>query len=348
MYLADALDHLLNMPNPTNILRSKTHEQLLWLLADFIYFWRSIISSGPDPKFVRIVSKMVSFLADEISSQIDVPQVPGTISSVAEPLPSFVRSEIATLVKQENVKGLLANLDVARSSNGNASGPSEDASALASYALTLLRVFPRRGDDIRMWLYQGTTSGQSDRVRSRLPAIKYFYQAASATLVFRAIIKEPRATIDLLKPERSHAVSSHLKSRDQQWRVVLLFLELYSFPLKLMDDEEFLSGSSDAEAWGSITRQSALPLHQVETLTVFLKNLTFSMYWNASEIAGIDDKDNRARFAAYLGRDLGSTRAEEDTLRTWSETAVAGVSGLTLEYVKRMVTGVLRMLYERE
>ena len=329
-------------------MRLKTHEHLLWLLADFIYFRRSKVSSAPDARFVRVVSKLVSFLADEISNRVDVPQSSETLASAAEPLPDFVRSEIATLVNQEDVKGLLTNLDVARPPSASTLGPPDDASALASYALMLLRVFPRRGDDIRMWLYQGSTSGQVDRVHSRLPAIKYFHQAASATQIFRAITKEPRAAINLLKPERSKNTSSDLDSQDQQWRIILLFLELYSLPLKLMDDEEFLSGSSDADGASTFTRQSALPLHHVKALTIFLKHLTFSMYWHASEIAGIDDKNNRTSLAAYFGQDPGSARVEEDTPRKRYEIVVAGVSGLTFEYVKGMVTGVSRMLYERE
>ena len=279
---------------------------------------------------------------------MDGPQLSGSRDSATEALPDFVRFEIATLISPENVKGLLTNLDVTRAPNRRVSGPSEDASALASYALMLLRVFPRRGDEIRMWLYQGSASGPSDQVRSRLPAIKYFYQAASATRIFGAITKDPSAAVKLLKPDRSEIASSNLESRDQQWRLILLFLELYSFPLKLMDDEEFLSGSSEADVAGSFTRQSALPLDQVRALTIFLKHLTFSMYWHASDIVEIDEKTTGTSLAAYFGRESGSPQAEDDAPRRRYDIAVAGVNGLTLEYVKGMVTGVLRMLYERE
>lgn len=258
-----------------------------------------------------------------------------------------MRSEIATLVNQENVKGLLTNLDVGTPPGGSIAGPSEDASALASYALMLLRVFPRRGDEIRMWLYQGSASRKNHRNQSRLPAIKYFYQAASATQVYREIAKNPAAVVKLLKPDYSQH-GFYAECRDQQWRIILLFLELYSFPLKIMDDEEFLSGSVEANAHDSFTRQSALSLSQVEALTSFLKNLTFSMYWNTSELVGSEEKEPQSSLAAYFGRDPTGTRTRHDAHGNRFQMAVAGVSGLTLEYVKRMVTGVLRMLYERE
>lgn len=302
----------------------------------------------PDAKFVGIISKLVSFLADEISSLVDNPRHMGNTGSSIQPLPDFVRSEIASLVNQENVKGLLTNLNVEAKSSKSASGPSEGTSALASYALTLLRVFPRRGDEIRMWLYQGSTSGKENGVESRLPAIKYFYQAASATRIFKDIVKDPAAVVTLLKPDHVQTTTSYTEGRDQQWRVIFLFLELYTFPLKIMDDEEFLSGSTEAITGASFTRQSALSLYQVQELTTFLKNLTFSMYWNASEIAGMEDKETETSLAAYFGQDKSDTRPREDAPRMRVKTALAGVNGLTFEYVKRMVTGVLRMLYERE
>ena len=338
----------MDRPGAANLFHSKNHDQLLWLLADFIFFRDSAISAAPDPKYVRIVSKLVSYLAIEISNRFDIPNSSKTRGTVIEPLPDFVRSRILSLISQDNVKGLLTNLDVTSPKQSSTLGASEDATALASYALILLRVFPRRGDEIRMWLYQGSTLGHFNKPQSRLPAIKYFFKAASETSVFKAIMNDPRAVLELLRPEQASSRSSETSSRNQQWRIILLFLELYSFPLKIMDDEEFLSGSSELNAGDSFIRQSALPLHQIEPLTRFLKNLTFSMYWSASELAGIEDKDTDTSLAAYFGKESGNFQPKDEKPKRRNEETVAGVNGLTLEYVKRMATGVLRMLYERE
>lgn len=346
--LTRAIDHLLDPSNPRNLLQSKSQEQLLWLLAQFISFRDGRNAASPDAKYVIILSKLISLLADAINDRVESPQYSKATSPPIEPLPDFVRREIATLVSQDNVKGLLTNLGVGMTASDGNSRSSENASALASYALTLLRVFPRRGDEIRMWLYQGSTAGRDHHDRTRLPAIKYLYQAASATQVFRDIIRDPLAVINLLKHDYPPRTSSYTESREQQWRIILLFLELYSFPLKIMDDEEFLSGSVEVDIHDSFTRQSALSLLQIEALTSFLKNLAFSMYWNMSEIMGGEDPEPNVSLAAYFGRDTSGTRTRDQVSKKRSQTALAGVSGLTIEYVKRMVTGVLRMLYERE
>ena len=371
-YLTVAISRYLFPSNDADMTQSNSREGLLWFLAYFIYFRRQILSERartrnlPDVSYIKIVSKLISFLADDIGNRMDVSTIGSSISDdrptpaiiSPEPLPAFVRSEISTLISQENISSLLANIDVVATPQNPAPRSSNDASALASYALTLLRAFPRRGDEIRMWLYRGSTSRQAQTAQGSkaLPAIKYFYQATSRTRIFESISREPRETVDMLRPDKDRNLSikssSQMtdKSRDQQWRVILLFLELYTFVLKVMDDEEFLSGTLESKQEWSWTRQSALPLEQVKDLTVFLKNLAFSMYWNASEIAGIEATEAKTSLAEYFGgtRPAQAEKSQTEAPATFADMSVAGVSGMTLAYMKGMVTGVLRMVYERE
>ena len=371
--LAAALYTVLSRSSKDGILQLKSRESLLWLLAYFIYFRRlaysdkNKLTESPDVQYVKIVSRLISFLADDIGTRTEVsnrlPSSNGSISTFAanpvEPLPTFVRSEILTLINQENVSSLLANFDVVpASSEGVLETPSE-ASALASYALTLLRAFPRRGDEIRMWLFRGSTSrglSHTSPVAKSVPAIKYFYQVASKSNIYLQISKDPRETVSMLRPDKAQMGENEAsclfadESRDQQWRVILLFLELYTFVLKIMDDEEFLSGTSAYNDQWSWTRKSALPLTQVKDLTIFLKNLSFSMYWNASEIAGIEAVEVKTNLAEYFS---GKKTAQNEYRQgegsaKFEEMSVAGVSGMTLIYMKGLVTGVLRMVYERE
>lgn len=371
--LAAALDKVLSCPSHDDILQLKSRESLLWLLAYFIYFRRLAHSDeqkfaySPDVQYVKIVSRLISFLADDISTRIEVSnRLPSSNSSISppaaspvEPLPPFVRSEILTLINQESVSSLLANFDVVPSSSESVSGTPSEASALASYALTLLRAFPRRGDEIRMWLFRGSTSrgsGQTRHAAKSLPAIKYFYQVASKSKIYQQISKDPRETVSMLRPDKPRIQETNPSnpiadgSRDQQWRVILLFLELYTFVLKIMDDEEFLSGTSSYSDQWSWTRKSALPLDQVRDLIIFLKNLSFSMYWNTSEIAGIEAAEVKTSLAEYFGGNKAAQneyRQDEGPAKL-EEMSIAGVSGMTLRYMKGLVTGVLRMVYERE
>ena len=361
--LAAALHRILSRSSGDNILQVKSRESLLWLLAYFIYLRRLAYlgerkyTDSPDVEHVKIVSRLISFLADDISTRMEVlNHVPG---SRVRPLEPFVRSEISTLINQDNVSSLLANFDVVPVSNAGISATSSDASALASYALTLLRAFPRRGDEIRMWLFRGSTSkrpSHTNRTVESVPAIKYFYQVASRTKIYQQISKDPRETVGMLRPDKPQirenkpicAIAD--ESGDQQWRVILLFLELYTFVLRIMDDEEFLAGTSADNRQWSWTKKSALPLDQVKDLTIFLKNLSFSMYWNASEIAGIEAAEVKTSLAEYFGGNKATQdedRNDESPTKS-EEMSIAGVSGMTLIYMKGLVTGVLRMVYERE
>ena len=362
--LTKTLDKYLDVHSHV-LLDLRSHEQWLWLLAYYIHFrqaWtrrKGTVGSSPDAKYVRIVSLLVSFLADDIASRID--SSPITISmtedeglrNASEPLPNFVQSELSNLVSQENVSGLLASLDVTSGHSISKGGMSHDASTLASYALILLRVFPRRGDEIRMWLYRGSTSTQLDRDGKAVPAVRYFSRAAKQTQVFQDVSKDPRAAVRLLRSEsrwsdiRVPAQSESSSEINRQWRVIFLFLELYTFPLKIMDDEEFLSGSSVANNDSSWTRQSALPLEEVKQLTTFLKNLAFSLYWYSSEITNLDGDQSAPSLAEYFGKGKHSRTSDESKAKA-RDIALAGVHGLSPEYVKGLVTGVLRMIYERE
>ena len=369
--LANTLNQLLSPSSQIDILRLKSRESLLWLLAYFIYFRRGAYSEKhrttdlPDAEYINIVSKLISSLADDIGARIDATgdvSVTDSISTsserIAKPLPNFVRSEILTLINQENVSSLLANIDVVPTLGTGTTGTPNEASAVASYALTLLRAFPRRGDEIRMWLHRGSTSRQTHTARAgaNMPAIKFFYRATSRTNIFEKISKDPHETVSMLRPDKVSRQANKLpapttaESRDQQWRVVLLFLELYTFVLKVMDDEEFLSSTSESENQWSWTRQSALPLDQVKKLTVFLKNLAFSMHWNTTEIAGIEATEAKTSLAEYFGasKTAQPEKGQDEFHAKFAEMSVAGVSGMTLGYMKGMVTGVLRMVYERE
>ena len=366
--LATTLQQLLSASSKTDLLHHKSREALLWLLAYFIYFRRSAYAQkrrtadSPDVQYVSIVSRLVSFLANDISFRMDAlgSQIEAASDTLAgaerpiQPLPAFIRSELLTLISQKNVSGLLAELDVTPVPESVATGPHREASNLASYALTLLRAFPRRGDEIRMWLYRGSTSRRARTGGVEMPAIKFFYQATSQTDIFDKISKDPHATVGMLRPDKVHGQSNGIsvptETRDQQWRVILLFLELYKFVLIFMDDEEFLAGSTESNSQWSHTRQSALPLEQVRQLTIFLKNLAFSMHWNAAEIAGIEETEAKISLAEYFGSSKAAQpeKGHEELPEKLGEMSVAGVSGMTLAYMKGMVTGVLRMIYERE
>lgn len=349
-------------------LSSNKVEGRIWLLAYFIYFHRYALGGGsfsqnPEMEYVKVVSKLLNSAACEISQRLDLEESGSKGSSdKLTPLAPFVRNELSSLVNTRSITGLLGGLSSENVRPERQSQVSDEAKALATYALTLLRVFPRRGDEIRMWLYLGSTptSAQNgEHVEPRLPAIKYFWKASLATTIFRTVNQHPQDTLQLLKelPTDSGTPIDYLNyvrlQRDQEWTIILLFLELYTFLMKVMDDEEFFSGGqllkADGNSDSSWTMASALPLGDIKKMTTFLKNLAFTLYWNAVDLDSDTTNDPTAIRSYFTPTDpLPSIRTTKDiSLKTRTKT-LAGVTGIPLNYFKGLVTGLLRMIHERE
>lgn len=331
----------------------------LWLLAHFIALHRLQQGNSQEPEFIRALSLQLSSSSSEVVGRIDIEdaeplQESGDsedVNLVSPPLPPFVKDQLASLVNQASITGLLAkfNMDYAKAS---AAGE-EDASLLASYALTLLRIFPERGDEIRMWLYLGSMTTQSG---AQVPALKFFWQAVSLTYTFYTIKGDSKSALAILRSQMQPGpVTSGDIARDRDWRTILLFLELYAFVLRFTDDEEFLSGGTQVlePRNGPISRirQSALPLEDVKRLTIFLKNLAFTTYFNAGELS-TDQQPIDAGLRTYLGAHTTPPRFQSrDTETITKRTAqrpFAGIAGMTFKYVRTIVTGVMRMLYQRD
>lgn len=337
----------------------KTKIELLWLLAYFICIHRSQgviagLSIVPDARFTNIVSNLLSHLADDIGPYTD-----GSARSSLSSFDVFIQGEISSLVDQEAITGLLAQSKITISADKVEDQGADDTAALAGYALTLLRVFPRRGDEIRMWLHLGSVSNETapdSRSRNSIPAIKHFWEVVSQTQIFRSISLYPRNAIAFLKLEndRQDTVKASSNTRaslkEREWTILLLFLELYTFVLKVMDDEEFMSGADSIAEHQSWTRRSALPLVQVQSLTIFLKNFAFSLYWNATEILRPEEDMNTGGLASYFGNThaISPNQPHKETLSKADDTVITRISGMSLGYLKGLVTGLLRMIYERE
>ncbi|PYH41417.1 HECT-type E3 ubiquitin-protein ligase [Aspergillus saccharolyticus JOP 1030-1] len=347
-------------------------DSCLWMLAYYIYFHRSALGNqagqqAPDSGFVKVVSDMLNSTAMHISrrmGQDDTNDVENDPERA--PFHPFIKDQLASLVNQSSITGLLSQLQSTQLSQGELADAHSDASreakVLATYALTLLRVFPRRGDDIRMWLYLGSaTSDQqlTGHKGAQIPAIKYFWHASRSSRIFAAISQDSSKVLPLLKPA-DDSVDLRLRGmsqteRDEEWTIILLFLELYTFVLKVMDDEEFFSNESSFTASSnsrvSWTKESALPLTDIKEMTVFLKNLGFTLYWNSADLSEHEIVQGTGGIRSYfsssaLPSDPMAGVREIETKN--KEKGLAGVTGIPLDYFKGLVTGLLRMIHERD
>ncbi|KAJ4371207.1 ubiquitin-protein ligase (E3) [Neocucurbitaria cava] len=373
--LASALATLLKRSGVHAVPELESTISRLRLLASFIYFHRYVHNfDNPEAyavhkDFVAVVSLLLNSLPVNI---IDNAHPITDITEEAEeatPQPSqlttnFLQEQVSSLVNQEGIGSLLSGSS--HSSEATEDEKIEEARQLANYALALLRFFPRRGDEIRMWLYIGPSVAPSASNKRKMPAIKYFWEASKRSSVFATIFRDSRAAIGLLKSRtaddigiefpRNSGLTRHVSwqpaqqeiDRDaiitDEWRVVLVFLELYTFVLKVTDDEEFFSaGQQDASS--SQFRDNGLPLSQVKDLTTFLKNLGFTLYFNAVDIAATGGAASSSNLVlSYFNPKAAESQAQKES----AEPSIGGVAGLKIDYVKGLVTGLLRMVYERD
>ncbi|KAI4796591.1 hypothetical protein E4T45_11960, partial [Aureobasidium sp. EXF-8846] len=289
-HLAATLDFSLLAQAISNISTTQTLDtrRCLWLLGQFIYLKPHSIRTS---HYVPVVAHMLSSLAETIAPEApaldmtnkDYDQQVLATNPTRVQLNSFLRDQLSRLVDRDAISSLVPR----PTTNTSTLEDTSDSQLLASYALILLRIFPLRADDIRMWLYVGPLD-QAYR-EDTIPAITFFWKGMRSTSIFTSIHKDPRAAVELLRAPKSSVSAwkppgyeaEHSK-RNEEWRVVLVFLELYTFVLKITDDEEFLGTNS-----GTNLRESknALPIEDLKDLTIFLKNMGFSMYFNSQEIS---------------------------------------------------------------
>lgn len=343
-------------------------EGRLWLLAHLIYFYRSPSKAvtnadcSTDEDYVFGVSNLLSSLAEfieiEPGSNNGDEDYPDEISRSLITPPTFVQAQIESLVNQESMSALLVQMNV-NSSNGLSAGNTntDQSRILATYILTLFRMFPRRGDEIRMWLYLGLSStNQNTTAKQGVPIVRYFWQATQRSHIFGDITHNPRAAVPLLKMQSmplvgnsSLSTSSGDSTVNDEWRIILLFVELYVFVLKVMDDEEFFSSGKPAQSGqlDSLGRRNALPLDDIRALVTFLKHLGFAMYYDAAEImASVDPPSRRDIGTVFQPANAQSTI--DNTFKASDSNHIAGLQGMSLDYVKGTVTGLLRAIYERD
>ena len=230
------------------------------------------------------------------------------------------------------------------------------AKIMAKYALGLLRVFSSRAYDIRMRIFLNpaatTSSGRP------LTSIQYFWQASRQTEIFKIIAQSQRNVLSLLKPELSTeteqigrpglAAKRNSQAWKDDWRLILFFFEMYTSALKLMDDEEFFSSDEPSATFSNDAKldnrrgRGSLPLPDVIQMVKFLKNLTYTLYWNTSELSSVSE--SRDELSVRIGATISGGEVRTPT----TQPDLAGLDGVTQSYLKGLTTGILRMLHERD
>ncbi|KAF2860085.1 HECT-domain-containing protein [Piedraia hortae CBS 480.64] len=265
----------------------------LWLLGNLIYL------TGP-PKDI-LATSTIGHLLGSLVEVVDFEGNPQPIDNisfqkqvqVSPTLNDFLHAQLASLVSQNTVRNLFSDKSIIQPA--------------CRYALTLLRCFPTAANNIRMWLYLGPSERKLE-----LPMTWYFWKGASMNETFWTIYKDSLNVFPVIESQSEDSTND--------WTIILIFFELYTFLLKVIDDEEFIGN-----AYGG--KDGGIPVDEVAILATFLKNLGLALYLNGPESK-----------VSYYGASYTDPQ----------EIPFAKIPGLKVSYLKDLVTGLLRSIYERD
>ncbi|KAL7924694.1 hypothetical protein ACQKWADRAFT_255352 [Trichoderma austrokoningii] len=358
----DHMSEVINMEKlTTEILRLYTYksdilpdkDHLLWLLSHYIDLSRAQKNSTQNLMSLKALFIQLSALSSEINIHISTQASPEQLNNAATrprffSSTSYVTQQLLRLIDTNGISSLLRDFSISLAQSSNQE--LEESELLAGYILSLLQCFPTRADDTRMRLFleEIPTAG------GNIPIVKYLWQMMTKTSIFQKLKTESERPADVLHRYFYETVSrsSSAHAEEQEWRIILLFLELYTFILRLSDDEDFLSGiypqvlSSDVPQ--SRTRSCSLALKDVEALIIFLKNTAFALHYNVQEITHTQaavEASTSVRLNSYWG---DSSKASDEAKAASKPLPSEAFTKLDLESLRAIITTSLKMLYERD
>ncbi|OAR02634.1 hypothetical protein LLEC1_06954 [Akanthomyces lecanii] len=342
--LGHAIEYIYTLPRNS----SGALDELLWLLAHFVHLTGAQMGSQSGVGQIRSVFTQLSALSSEISARvtpksgINDADAPGSVNQSS--IDPYLSHHLLWLISNEGTSKIL------RDFTASSIQPSHDAlqgtSLLAGYLLMLLKSFPDSADDVRMKLFLEQVTTRTGPV----PTVIFLWQMVQETTVFQSLRGESAASLGILKKYLLISSQSEETIDDQEWRIILLFLELYTFILRLSDDEDFFSGINPSplrnDSSPSRIQACSLSYDDVKSLTLFLRNVAFTLYYRAREVSPAQEELQEAvqsRLDSYLGAD--STQQKEST----APTAIKLKSTkLDFDSLREIISNAMTMLYERD
>lgn len=326
-----------------------SRQDLSWLLAHFIGLGRASLDKQSKGTQINALLIQLTYLSPYIGTRINLQpsqKVSGddNDTSGSQPFEPFISDQLLSLVDHKGIS------DVLRDFSSNLADPDASdpyaTSLLAGYILHLLHCFPTHADETRMRLFLEQIPTPSGPV----PTCKFLWQIMRQTSVFVKLHKESEQPLIVIRRYlhgSSHSPQASVE--DQEWRVVLLFLELYTFTLRLSDDEDFFSGINSQLTGGNAStsrlHQCSLSLVDVEALSIFLKNAAFVLHYRARELSPSHVAVNPSEAPR---EDSSSGSADTSQGFTNTDFSSAASTKLDLDGLRTMITTVLTMLYERD
>ncbi|KAI9151719.1 putative E3 ubiquitin protein ligase [Paramyrothecium foliicola] len=329
---------------------SSTKDELLWLLAHFIDLGQNSLGSSQDFLYLNTLFTQLCALSSEISLRVRTKMISDSSNDSPEESSStsfepYVGRQLLSLVAPEGISQLIR--DFSNSLKESSSQEFGGTSLLAGYNLALLQAFPSSADDVRMRLFLEQIPTDTGDV----PLVIFLWQMMRQTTVFAKLKTEAENPVNVLRHYlQTSSHPSNSTTEEQEWRVILLFLDLYIFILRLSDDEDFFSGMQPTlqreHQPASRIRACSLSQDDLKLLMLFLKNTAFALHYNAQEISRGPfalDSSVHSRLDSYLGSfDVASGK-----LPSPSHLDKAASTKWDIDSLRTIITTALKMLYER-
>jgi ubiquitin-protein ligase E3 C len=334
--------------------KSPSHEDLLWLLAHFVSLGDVAHDFVQRATYLEALYVQLTALSKDIGPQLGGSQSSDPLADKTDEPPNpqyldpFIQKQLLSLVSPDAISRLLRHLPGALESSS--SRQFQETSLLAGYISTLLACFPSQADEIRMRLFLEAIPSHDGEITT----VRLFWQSVRQSALFKKLYSQSQPPEDVLREyAQAAAHPSKTSPDDQQWRVIIIFLELYIFVLRLSDDEDFLRGTKprlgSESSSTSRLQASSLSLEDLELLTSALKNAAFALHYKSHYISK-SQADARIMVNSRLGSYLGSSPSAPGMAKSKSE-------GLSVPYLstklditslKDLITTAMKMLYERD
>lgn len=318
-------------------------EGQLWQLAHFIAIGRAERSARQASGFLSALQAQLAELSSEISLRLGQSEEASTSSSLTatiageakQPLVDpYISQQLLSLVSNDGLSRLVQDLSAESS---EASSQRNESGTLPAYISTLLLCFPSQADEVRMRLFLSTIPTPE----GEMPIFKYIWRDFSRSGMFNSLAASFDHAVAAL---RGYYHGTFERSTESEWRVAVMFLELYIFVLRLSDDDDFFSAMSgpilDNGRTPSRLQACSLALSDLKSLTAFLKNTAFAMHYKTREIteplSAREKPGSSVSSAALRGQANANLYLRKPSNR--------------LDYgtVKNLITAAIKMLYERD
>ena len=310
-------------------------------------------------EFMRIVYRLLSGAIDistgasDMATELQDPELQGLKQSR-----EFLGEEVSSLLDRIFLTGLLSQTEGLIFRHTYGKWADDAVAVISNYMLLLFRIFPAHKNNVCTLLQRWRIGTHDPQFEPRPKDFLWYLWASFATSdVFKKVVRGSKEAVEMMRTNKNRQRTQDKRFGDpckwtQAWRIGLLFLELYAFTLRVIDDDEFMQ-RIDSVPHGNQpapNEVTSLDKTQIQDLSTFLKNLAFALYWSSSDIRVEQDSENGLSLAQVFGNDNSPSQSSRSasTVETNKDAFLDGLEWASLTYVKGLVTGLLRALYERE